>query len=144
MRLILRPLFEAELPADFDEVVRSKLIGREVETGQEIEIDLLGRPPLRFRVILAEPSPLKVKKGTKIEFSTGSMEVIDFEFDEPVRDVVPFDMGFVIVLDRKVLILNRNGQKIYSDEFEDLNGVRVSKDAVVIIHGEGKIRIVKP
>lgn len=143
MRLILRPLFEAELPADFDEVVRSKLIGREVETGQEIEIDLLGRP-LRFRVILAEPSPLKVKKGTRIEFSTGSMEVIDFEFDEPVRDVVPFDMGFVIVLDRKVLILNRNGQKIYSDEFEDLNGVRVSKDAVVIIHGEGKIRIVKP
>lgn len=143
MRLILRPLFEAELPADFDEVVRSKLIGREVETGQEIEIDLLGRP-LSFRVILAEPSPLKVKKGTRIEFSTGSMEVIDFEFDEPVRDVVPFDRGFVIVLDRKVLILNRNGQKIYSDEFEDLNGVRVSKDAVVIIHGEGKIRIVKP
>jgi len=143
MRIVLRPLFEAELPADFSEVIKGKLMGREIHTGEEIEIDILGKP-LRFKVILAEPSPLKVGRRTKIEFSRGEVEVVDFEFDEPVREVVPFGKGFVVVLEKKVLILNHNGQKIYSDEFEDLKGVRVSKDSVVIIHGRGKIRLVKP
>jgi hypothetical protein len=61
-----------------------------------------------------------------------------------VREVIPFEKGFVVVLASKVLILNHNGQKIYSDEFEELNGVRVSKGTVVIIHGGSKIRLVKP
>lgn len=143
MRLVLRPLFEAELPADFSEVIRSKLMGTEVRTGEEIEVDLLGKP-LRFKVLLAEPSPLKVRRNTRIDFSTGSAEVVDFEFDEPVSEVIPFDKGFVVVLGRKVLILNHTGQKIYSDEFDDLKGVRVSKGTVVIIHGGSKIRLVKP
>jgi len=143
VRLVLRPLFEAELPADFGEVIKNKLTGREVRTGEEIEVELLGKP-LRFKVLLAEPSPLKVGRNTKVEFSTGVAEVLDFEFDEPVREVVPFDGGFVIVLSGKVLILNHTGQKIYSDEFEELNGVRVSKGTVVIIHDGNKIRLVKP
>ncbi|ASJ12852.1 DUF6849 domain-containing protein [Thermococcus thioreducens] len=143
MKLVLKPLFEAELPADFEELIRSKLMGMEVRTGEEIEVDLLGKP-LRFKVLLAEPSPLKVRGNTRIEFSTGSMEVIDLEFDEPVKDVVPFEKGFVILLERKVLILNHNGQKIYSGEFDDLKGVRASKGTVVIIHGRSKIRLVKP
>ncbi len=143
MRVILKPLFEAELPADFSEVLKNKLFGKELRTGEEIEVSLLGKP-LRFKVLLAEPSPLKVKGNTRIEFSHGEVEVVDFEFDEPVKDVLPFDGGFVVVLERKVLILNQDGQKIYSDEFEDLNKVRVSKGRVVIIHGERKIRLVKP
>ncbi|NJE10689.1 ATPase [Thermococcus sp. MAR1] len=143
MRLVLKPLFEAELPADFSEVIKSKLMGEELRTGEEIEVELLGKP-LRFEVVLAEPSPLKVRRNTRIEFSHGEVEVIDFEFDEPVKEVIPFDGGFVVVLERKVLILNQDGQKIYSDEFENLNKVRVSKGRVVIIHGERKIRLVKP
>jgi len=143
MRIVLRPLFEAELPADFSEVIKGKLMGEEIRTGEEIEVELLGKS-LRFKVVLAEPSPLKVGRGTKIEFSQGEVEVVDFEFDESVRDAIPFEKGFVVVLASKVLILNHNGQKIYSDEFEELNGVRVSKGTVVIIHGGSKIRLVKP
>ncbi|QDA31560.1 ATPase [Thermococcus indicus] len=143
MRVVLKPLFEAELPADFSEVIRGKLMGKELRTGEEIEVELLGKS-LRFKVVLAEPSPLKVGRSTRIEFPRGEIEVVDFEFDEPVREVISFEGGFVIVLERKVLILNQDGQKIYSDEFDDLKGVRVSKNSVVIIHGESKIRLVKP
>jgi len=143
MRAVLKPLFEAELPADFSEVIKGKLMGKELRTGEEIEVELLGKS-LRFKVVLAEPSPLKVNRSTRIEFSQGEVEVVDFEFDESVREVIPFEKGFVVVLASKVLILNQDGQKIYSDEFEELNGVRVSKGTVVIIHGGSKIRLVKP
>ncbi|NJE01301.1 ATPase [Thermococcus sp. JdF3] len=143
MRLVLRPLFEAELPADFGDVIKNKLAGREVRTGEEIEVELLGKF-LRFKVVLAEPSPLKVGRNTRVEFSQGEVEVVDFEFDGPVSEVIPFEKGFVIAFEREVLIMNHNGQKIYSDEFEKLNGVRVSKETVVIIHDGNKIRLVKP
>ncbi|AFL95871.1 cell division protein containing CDC48 domain 3 [Thermococcus cleftensis] len=143
MRVVMKPLFDAELPPGFEEILKDKLMGRELRTGEEVEVELLGKP-LPFKVLLAEPSPLKVGRGTKIELSRGDVEVLDFEFDEAVKEVVPFDGGFVVVLGRKVLILNHTGQKIYSDEFEELNGVRVSKGTVVIIHDGNKIRLVKP
>ncbi|WP_148882099.1 DUF6849 domain-containing protein [Thermococcus aciditolerans] len=143
MRAVLKPLFEAELPADFSEVIKGKLMGKELRTGEEIEVELLGKS-LRFKVVLAEPSPLKVGKSTRIEFSQGEVEVVDFEFEGPVSEVIPFEKGFVIAFEREVLILNHNGQKIYSDEFDDLKAVRVSKNSVVIIYGENKIRLVKP
>ncbi|NJD99864.1 ATPase [Thermococcus sp. LS1] len=143
MRLVLKPLFEAELPAGFEEIVREKLAGKEVRTGEEVEIDLLGKP-LRFKVLLAEPSPMKVARSTRVEFSTGEVKIINFEFDEPVKDIIPFEKGFVVVFSNKVLILNHNGQKIYSDEFEELNKVSVSKETVVIVHGKNKLRLVKP
>ncbi|ACJ16483.1 hypothetical protein, conserved [Thermococcus onnurineus NA1] len=143
MRLVLKPLFEAELPAGFEEIVREKLAGKEVRTNEEVEIDLLGKP-LRFKVLLAEPSPMKVARSTRVEFSTGEVRIIDFEFDDPIRDVISFEKGFVVVFPNKVLILNHNGQKIYSDEFEELNKVSVSKETVVIVHGKNKLRFVKP
>ncbi|KUH31321.1 ATPase [Thermococcus celericrescens] len=143
MRAVLKPLFEAELPADFSEVIKGKLMGEELRTGEEIEVELLGKS-LRFKVVLAEPSPLKVGKSTRIEFSQGEVEVVDFEFEGPVSEVIPFEKGFVIAFEREVLILNHNGQKIYSDEFDDLKAVRVSKNSVVIIYEENKIRLVKP
>lgn len=143
MRVVLKPLFEAELPPDFSEVIKSKLMGKEVRTGEEIEVEILGKP-LRFKVVLAEPSLLKVGRETKIEFSHGEIEVLDFEFEEPVKEVVPFEKGFVVVLERKVLILNHSGQKIYSDEFEELNEVRASKGTVVIVHDKNKLRLIKP
>ena len=143
MRVVLKPLFEADLPPDFSEVIKNKLIGKEVRTGEEVEIEILGKP-LRFKVVLAEPSPLKVGKETGVEFSHGEIEVLDFEFDEPVKEVLPFEKGFVVVLNNKVLILNHDGQKVYSDEFEELNEVRASKGAVVIVHDKNKLRLVKP
>ena len=143
MRVVLRPLFEADLPPDFSEVIKNKLLGKEVRTGEEISVELLGKP-LRFKVVLAEPSPLKVGKETRVEFSHGEIEVLDFEFDEPVKEVLPFEKGFVVVLNKEVLILNHDGQKVYSDEFEELNEVRASKGAVVIVHDKNKLRLVKP
>ncbi len=143
MRVVLKPLFEADLPPDFSEVIKNKLIGKEVRTGEEISVELLGKP-LRFKVVLAEPSPLKVGKETRVEFSHGEIEVLDFEFDEPVKEVLPFEKGFVVVLNKEVLILNHDGQKVYSDEFEELNEVRASKGAVVIVHDKNKLRLVKP
>ena len=143
MRVVLKPLFETDLPPDFSEVIKNKLIGKEVRTGEEISVELLGKP-LRFKVVLAEPSPLKVGKETRVEFSHGEIEVLDFEFDEPVKEVLPFEKGFVVVLNKEVLILNHDGQKVYSDEFEELNEVRASKGAVVIVHDKNKLRLVKP
>jgi len=143
MRVVLKPLFEADLPPDFIEVIKSKLLGKEVRTGEEISVELLGKP-LRFKVLLAEPSPLKVGKETRVEIFRGEIEVLDFEFDEPVREVIPFEKGLVVVFNKEVLILNQDGQKIYSDEFEELNKVRVSKGGVVIVHGKNKLRLVKP
>lgn len=143
MRVVLKPLFETDLPPDFSEVIKNKLIGKEVRTGEEISVELLGKP-LRFKVVLAEPSPLEVGKETRVEFSHGEIEVLDFEFDEPVKEVLPFEKGFVVVLNNKVLILNHDGQKVYSDEFEELNEVRASKGAVVIVHDKNKLRLVKP
>ncbi|AIU70854.1 ATPase [Thermococcus eurythermalis] len=143
MRVVLKPLFEAELPPDFSEVIKNKLMGKEVRTGEEIGIEILGKP-LRFKVVLAEPSPLEVGKETRVEFSHGEIEVLDFEFDEPVKEVLPFEKGFVVVLNKEVLILNHDGQKVYSNEFEELNEVRASKGAVVIVHDKNKLRLVKP
>ncbi|WP_457750941.1 DUF6849 domain-containing protein [Thermococcus sp.] len=143
MRLLLTPLFDAELPPSFEDVILQKLRGKEVRTGETVEIDLLGKS-LPFKVLLAEPSPMKVQNNVRVEISTSPLTILDFEFEEPLDDVIPFERGFVLVLKNKVLILNQEGQKIYSDEFEELNGVRVSKNTVVIIHGRNKIRLIKP
>jgi hypothetical protein len=59
MRIFLKPLFDAELPAGFEEVIRSKLVGKEVKTGETVEIDLLGKP-LAFKVVLADHKNLKL------------------------------------------------------------------------------------
>lgn len=142
MRLILRPLFDVKLPSGFEEVVRDKLLRREVKTGEEIEIDLLGKP-LPFKVLLAEPSPLGVDRKTRIEFSAGEVGEVTLEFEREVDDAIPFEMGLVMVLGNEVRIYNWNGQKIYSKEFENLKKVRAAKGKVVVIHGD-KITLLEP
>ena len=142
MRLVLRPLFEAELPAGFEEIVRSKLAGKEVKTGDTVEIDILGKP-LSFKVLLAEPSPMRVERNVRIEFSAGQVEEVTLEFEREVDGAVPFKKGLVLVIGNEVRILNWNGQKIYSREFERLKGVRVAEDRVVVLHGN-KITLIKP
>ena len=143
MKLLLKPLFEAELPPGFEDIIREKLKGREVRTGETIEVELLGKS-LPFKVLFADPSPMIVHGNTRIEISTSELSIFELEFDKPIEDVLPFDEGFVVVLDGEVLILNREGQKIYSEEFEELNGVRVSKNGVVIIHGKSRLKFIKP
>ena len=54
MRLIIRPLFDVDLPAGFEEIIRSKLVGKEVKTGETVEIDILGKP-LRFELTSSPP-----------------------------------------------------------------------------------------
>ncbi len=142
MRLILKPLFDAELPAGFEEVVRAKLLGKEVKTGDKVAVDLIGEP-LHFKVLLAEPSPLKVDEGTKIEFSSGDIDVVNIEFSRPVDDVIPLEKGFVVVLGSEIVVLSKEGQKLYSEEFKELKGIRATEDSVVVIHGSG-IKIIRP
>ena len=142
MRLVLRPLFDVELPPRFEEIVRSKLAGREVRSGETVEIDLLGKP-LQFKVLLAEPSPLKVGRGTKIEFSTGEVEEFALEFEREVDDAVPFAKGLVLVIESEVRIYNWSGQKVYSRRFENLKKVRVTEGKVVVVHGR-KVTVIEP
>lgn len=142
MRLVLKPLFEAELTPDFTEVIKSKLLGKEVKTGEEVVVEIIGEP-LRFKVLLAEPSPLKVTNSTRIEFSTRDLDVVNVEFEKEVEDVITFGKGFVVVLGNEVVVLSKDGQKVYSEEFKPLKGIRVTEDSVVVIHGSG-IKIIRP
>jgi hypothetical protein len=142
MKIVLNPLFDAELPAGFEEIIHSKLVGREVKTGDTVEIDLLGKP-LAFKVILADPSPMKVSKNTKIEITKSEVNEITLEFDEKVREVLPFSKGLVVVVEDEVRIYNWDGQKLYSREFEELKEVRVTEGKVVIPHGS-RVTIIEP
>ncbi|AMQ19328.1 DUF6849 domain-containing protein [Thermococcus peptonophilus] len=142
MRIMLRPPFDAELPAGFEEIIRSKLMGKEVTTGETVEIDLLGKP-LRFEVILADPSPMKVSKNTRIEITRNEVKEITLEFDEKVKEVLPFSKGPVVVLENEVRIYNWSGQKLYSGKFEELKEVRVAEGRVVVVHGS-KLTIIEP
>ncbi|MCA6213312.1 ATPase [Thermococcus bergensis] len=142
MRIILKPLFDVELPAGFEEIIRSKLRGKEVKTGETVEIDLLGKP-LTFKVVLADPSPMKVSKNTRIEIKKSEVNEITIEFDEDVRKVLPFSKGLVIVLQNDVRIYNWNGQKLYSREFEELKEVRVAEGKVVVVHGN-RVTLIEP
>ncbi|MDK2782996.1 MAG: hypothetical protein PWP49_735 [Thermococcaceae archaeon] len=142
MRIILKPLFDVELPAGFEEIIRSKLRGKEVKTGETVEIDLLGKP-LTFKVVLADPSPMKVSKNTRIEIKKSEVNEITIEFDEEVRKVLPFSKGLVIVLQNDVRIYNWNGQKLYSREFEELKEVRVAEGKVVVVHGN-RVTLIEP
>ncbi len=142
MRLVLKPLFDSELPAGFEEILKAKLAGREVKTGDTVEIDLLGKP-LPFKVLLAEPSPLKVGRGTRVEFSLGEVSEVTLEFERDVDRVLPFGNGIVVVLGDEVLILNLMGQKVYSRRFEKLKEVKVTENKVVVVHGN-KITLIEP
>jgi hypothetical protein len=142
MRLILRPLFEAELPAGFEEIIRSKLVGKEVKTGETLEVDLLGKP-LPFEVVLADPSPSKVSRDARIEITRSKVREITFQFEGDVRKVLPFSKGVVILLENEVRIYDWNGQKVYSREFEELKEVRVAEERVVVVHGR-EVTIIEP
>lgn len=142
MRLILKPLFEVELPPEFVEILKSKLKGKEVKEGETIEIDLLGKS-LSFKVVYAEPKEFKVDVRTRIELTEKEVVPISFEFEKPVKDVIPFEKGFVVVFENEVLILNQEGHKIFNMKFEKITKIVINGNAVVVIHNDKKLTIIR-
>ncbi|WP_048148409.1 DUF6849 domain-containing protein [Palaeococcus ferrophilus] len=136
MRLVMRPLFDAPLPPEFIEVLREKLSGREVEEGETVEIELLGKR-LPFRVIHAEPSPLRVGRGTVIEITREEISSVTLELEGDIRDVVPFEEGFVVVLENRVIAVDGKGHRLFERTFEGLKYVRATKKAVAVVHDGG-------
>ena len=143
MKLILKPLFEAELPGDFVEVLRQKLRGREIKDGETIDIDLLGKP-LRFKVLYSEPKILRVRKNTQIEILSQELSIIKLDLGSEAEDLLTFRDGFIVVFDDEVLILNHNGHKIYKQKFENLKKVNVVKNTVAVLHGKELTLITLP
>lgn len=143
MKLVLKPLFEAELPGDFVEVLRQKLMGREIKEGEIVEIELLGKP-LGFKVLYSEPKILKVKKDTRIELLSGEISIVELDLEEEAKDLLAFKDGFIVVFEDGVLILNHNGHKIYKQEFESLKKVRITKNVVAVLHDEKLTLITLP
>lgn len=137
MRLILKPLFEVELPPEFVDILRAKLKGREIKEGETIEIELLGKN-LAFKVLYAEPKELKVSEKTKIEFASGEILKLNFEFEKPIKEVIPFEKGIVVMFEYEVLILSEKGHKIYNEKFDGLREVRIAKNLIAVIHDGGK------
>ena len=137
MRLILKPLFEVELPPEFVDILKAKIKGREIKEGDIIEIDLLGKP-LKFEVIYAEPKEFKVREDTKIELSSEKPLTLDFEFNKAVKNIIFLEKSIVLVFEDEVLVLSEDGHKIYNEKFEGLKEVRGTKNVLVVVHGEGK------
>lgn len=141
LHLILRPLFEAELPADFLEILKTKLDGRELREGETITVDILGKP-LPFEVAYAEPRVLKVKRNTRIEISRSPVSLIELEFEKEIERLVPFSGGFVVVFGDEVLILNRKGHKIFNKRFEKLKEVKASGNSVAVVHDGKRLTLI--
>jgi len=137
MRLILKPLFEVELPPEFVDILKAKIKGREIKEGEVIEIDLLGKP-LKFEVIYAEPKEFRVREDTKIELSSEKPLTLDFEFNKAVKNIIFLEKGIVLIFEDEVLVLSENGHKIYNEKFEGLKEVRGTKNMLVVVYGEGK------
>ncbi len=141
MHLILKPLFKAELSDDFIDILRIKLLGKEVSEGERISIDILGKS-LNFEVVYAEPKTLKVRENTKIEISSSLNPCIELEFEKKIRELIPFPQGFVIVFEDEVLIINQKGHKIFNKRFENLKEVRISGNTVAVIYDEKKLALI--
>ncbi len=137
MRLVLKPLFEVELPPEFVDILKAKIRGREIKEGEVVEIDLLGKP-LKFEVIYAEPKEFRVREDTKIELSSEKPLTLDFEFNKAVRNVIFLEKSIVLIFEDEILVLTEDGHKIYNEKFEGLKEVRGTKNMLVVVHGEGK------
>ncbi|WP_461866508.1 DUF6849 domain-containing protein [Thermococcus sp.] len=141
MRLILRPLFEADIPADFIDILKTKLLGREIKEGERISIDILGKH-LDFEVVYAEPKILKVRESTRVEISSSPVSCIELEFDAEIKELISFSRGFVVVFEKEVLIINQKGHKIFNKRFENLKEVEISGNTVAVVYDEKKLALI--
>ncbi|AEC51003.1 hypothetical protein PNA2_0085 [Pyrococcus sp. NA2] len=139
--LKLKPLIGEDLPSDFVEVIRSKLRGRVVRTGETVGITILGKV-IEFKVVQADPSPLRVDDRTRIEFSKFSVDILERKFDGEIRDVIVSSNLIVVIVENEVIILNQNLEEIYRGKFEKLKNVVIGKDFVVIADGN-KLKLIR-
>ncbi|AFN04017.1 atpase [Pyrococcus furiosus COM1] len=139
MMIILKPLIEVDLPEDFVDIIKAKLKGQTVKSGEIITVDILGKP-IEFKVLYAEPSPVKVTQKTQIKFAKGN--VFEVSLDFKAKDCIITDAFIVLTGESEVLILNHNFEEIRRIEFENLKKIVVKGDLVVLI-GEEKVKILK-
>ncbi|BAA30608.1 148aa long hypothetical protein [Pyrococcus horikoshii OT3] len=139
--LKLKPLPKVELPPDFVDVIRIKLQGKTVRTGDVIGISILGKE-VKFKVVQAYPSPLRVEDRTKITLVTHPVDVLEAKI-KGIKDVI-LDENLIVVIteENEVLIFNQNLEELYRGKFENLNKVLVRNDLVVIID-EQKLTLIR-
>jgi len=137
MKVVLKPLFDTPLTPDFIEIIKAKLMGKEIKEGSNIEIDLLGKP-LPFKVIYSEPKVTKITEGTRIELTEREIFSLTLEFGREIQDLYIFEKGIVIIFEDGILILNQKGHKIFNQEFENLKEVKISDGIITVIHNGGK------
>jgi len=137
MKVVLKPLFDTPLTPDFIEVIRAKLIGKEIKEGDTVEIELLGKA-LQFKVIYSEPKLIRVNKDTKIELTEEEIFSLTLDFEKEIRDVLFSEKRIVILLENEVLILNQKGHKIFNQKFDNLKEAKVSNGIIAVIHNGGK------
>ena len=137
MKVVLKPLFDTPLTPDFIEIIKAKLMGKEIKEGSNIEIDLLGKA-LPFKVIYSEPKVTKITEGTRIELTEREIFSLTLDFDEEIQEVYIFEKGIVIIFKDGILILNQKGHKIFNQEFESLKEIKISNGIIAVIHNGGK------
>ncbi|ASJ17005.1 ATPase [Thermococcus chitonophagus] len=141
MRVVLKPLTNVELPQDFAEVLRAKLKGREVKTGEVVTVNILGKP-LEFKVVQAVPSPVRVSEKTAIVIARPGVDVLEIELPGKPRDVYIYGDNIIVVLENEVLILNQNLEEIYREKFENLIKVIQTKAGLVVVDGR-RLKLIK-
>ncbi|NJE26077.1 ATPase [Thermococcus sp. MV5] len=137
MKVVLKPLFDAPLTPDFIEVIKAKLVGKEIKEGDTVEIELLGKV-LQFKVMYSEPKLIRVNKNTKIELTEEEIFSLTLDFDEEIKDVFLSKKWIIALFENKVLILNQKGHKIFNQRFDNLREVKISDETIVVIHDDGK------
>ncbi|MFA4719112.1 DUF6849 domain-containing protein [Pyrococcus kukulkanii] len=141
MKVVLKPLANVELPQDFAEILKAKLRGREVKTGEVVTIDILGKP-LEFKVVQATPSPIRVSDKTSVIIARPGVEVLEIELTGEPKEVFVYGDNIVVVLENEVLILNQNLEEIYRERFENLIKVIQTKAGLVVVDGR-RLKLIK-
>ncbi|WP_157868102.1 DUF6849 domain-containing protein [Pyrococcus abyssi] len=139
-RVKLKPMINVDIPQDFSEVIKSKLKGKVLKTGDVVSVDILGKE-IRFKVVQAMPSPLTVDESTGVLLTRHSVETLEINV-ESVEDVLLGDDIIVVIRDNEVLILNHDLEEIYRERFENLKKVMVKGNVVVVIDGE-KLKLIR-
>ncbi|RLF87588.1 ATPase [Thermococci archaeon] len=141
MKVVLKPLANVELPQDFAEILKAKLRGREVKTGEVVTIDILGKP-LEFKVVQATPSPIRVSDKTSVIIARPGVEVLEIELTGEPKEVFVYGDNIVVILGNEVLILNQNLEEIYRERFENLIKVIQTKAGLVVVDGR-RLKLIK-
>ncbi|AFK22960.1 ATPase [Pyrococcus sp. ST04] len=140
-RVVLKPLIDIELPQDFAEILRAKLKGKEVKSGDVVGIEILGKE-LEFKVVHATPSPQKITEKTQILLTRLGIETLEVEFEREPIDVLCSGDKIVVIFNNEVLILNQYLEEIYKEKFEKIIKVVPMNGGLVVVDGR-KLKVIK-